>query len=139
MLSLGLPPWWQGCSVNMDGSALERSIVVCWIAQVGGFPLNFGEQAQPHPQPQSTVHTSQPHPQPHSHEHHPRPQAHPQPQPKPCPSVSPQTNLLHYILAPPDSTLTPPLLMQPHRTHELPSHTTQRAPAPIHLPCHVTH
>ena len=28
----------------MDGSALERPIVVLWIAHVAGYPLNFGEQ-----------------------------------------------------------------------------------------------
>ena len=34
----------QGCTVNMDGSALERPIVVLWIAHVAGYPLDFGEQ-----------------------------------------------------------------------------------------------
>lgn len=33
-----------GCTVNMDGSALERPIVVLWIAHCAGFPLSFGEQ-----------------------------------------------------------------------------------------------
>merc|ERR1719343_1453790 len=33
-----------GCTVNMDGSALERPIVICWIAYVASQPLDFGGQ-----------------------------------------------------------------------------------------------
>ena len=33
-----------GCTVNMDGSALERPLVVLWIAYVGGHPVQFAGQ-----------------------------------------------------------------------------------------------
>ena len=33
-----------GCTVNMDGGALERPLVVLWIAHVAGCPLAFGQQ-----------------------------------------------------------------------------------------------
>merc|ERR1712217_809884 len=33
-----------GCTVNMDGSAVERPIVVLWIAYVAGQPIPLGQQ-----------------------------------------------------------------------------------------------
>ena len=33
-----------GCTVNMDGSALERPIVVLWIAHVSGVPVHGARQ-----------------------------------------------------------------------------------------------
>merc|ERR1712217_820318 len=33
-----------GCTVNMDGSALERPIVVLWIAYMAGQPIPLSEQ-----------------------------------------------------------------------------------------------
>lgn len=35
-----------GCTVNMDGGALERPLVVLWIAHVAGCPLAFGQQLE---------------------------------------------------------------------------------------------